>query len=499
MCPSRLPRTIKLFWPWVAIPAHGASGSILNNNPVLELALGSRNDGLQFSICNQREFDKTMDLIGFLYGFGFLHGVILAGILLYSQAGNRRANAFMAALVACIAIRFLYSYLIRAGVFTRFPEWSLLSAPLDFAWGPLLYLYAYAMSARPVRLIHLLHFLPCILLFSAPITFALNSREQQLAFISYLWSSRDNLGIASDVLGSLPSFWRTWVELHLQGSLFAAQFGVYCYLVLRQIHKHNLNLERHFSFTDKMNLRWLSVLTYICVLFLLLFLAFNRGRLVLFGQFEITALSPNMPFLFLVLGLYVIGMGALYQPRIRSGATDSKDSGREPVASPDSDSDSDSEQAQEQKPIPAQSKLPDPASDGSQDAAEAPKYARSGISMEDAQRYKIRLMRTMQEKKLYLDCDLTLRDLADHAGMSYHQASQVINGQMNQRFFSFVNNYRIELAKEMLADPKTSKMAIVDLAMEVGFKSKSSFYDAFKKVTRITPTQFKMSLQEGAR
>jgi AraC-like DNA-binding protein len=40
-------------------------------------------------------------------------------------------------------------------------------------------------------------------------------------------------------------------------------------------------------------------------------------------------------------------------------------------------------------------------------------------------------------------------------------------------------------------------MAIVDLAMEVGFKSKSSFYDAFKKVARITPTQFKKSLQEA--
>lgn len=432
-----------------------------------------------------------MDLIGFLYGFGFLHGVVLAGILLYSQAGNRRANVFMAALVACIAIRFLYSYLIRAGVFTRFPEWSLLSAPLDFAWGPLLYLYAYAMSARPVKLIHLLHFLPCILLFSAPITFALNSREQQLAFISYLWSSREDLEIARDVLGSLPAFWRTWVELHLQGSFFAAQFGVYCYLVLRQIHKHNLNLERHFSFTHKMNLRWLRVLTYICVLFLLLFLAFNRGRLVLFGQFEITALSPNMPFLFLVLGLYVIGMGALYQPRIRASNTDSQGSDREPDAGLNSDS--------EQEPGTAQGNSPEPPPDGTQDTAESTKYARSGISMEDAQRYKIRLMRTMQENKLYLDCDLTLRDLADHAGMSYHQASQVINGQMNQRFFSFVNNYRIELAKEMLAEPKTSKMAIVDLALEVGFKSKSSFYDAFKKVTQITPTQFKMSLQESAK
>ena len=118
-------------------------------------------------------------------------------------------------------------------------------------------------------------------------------------------------------------------------------------------------------------------------------------------------------------------------------------------------------------------------------AAEIPrsKYTRSGINLEDAQRYKIRMMKTMQDQELYLDCDLTLRQLARHVGISYHQASQVINGQMNQRFFSFVNNYRVQLAKDLMSDPKTSKMAIVDLAVEVGFKSKSSFYDAFKKVT----------------
>ena len=65
---------------------------------------------------------------------------------------------------------------------------------------------------------------------------------------------------------------------------------------------------------------------------------------------------------------------------------------------------------------------------------------------------------------------------------------------MNQNFFSFVNNYRIQLAKKLLSDPETSSMPIVELAVEVGFKSKSSFYDAFKKATEMTPTQFKKSI-----
>lgn len=47
----------------------------------------------------------------------------------------------------------------------------------------------------------------------------------------------------------------------------------------------------------------------------------------------------------------------------------------------------------------------------------------------------------------------------------------------------------------MLTDPATSTMPIVELALEVGFKSKSSFYDAFKKVTSLTPTQFRKNLK----
>jgi AraC-like DNA-binding protein len=429
-----------------------------------------------------------MDLIGFLYGFGFLHGVILAGILLFARSGHRLANAFMAALVLCIAMRFLDNWLIRAGVFMRHPEWALLSTPLDFAWGPLLYLYAYTMTSKRFSRIQLLHFMPCLLLFSAPITFALYPRDEQLAFLGYFWSNRQDLELGRQILGNMLPFWRTWVDLHLFGALFSIQFGIYCYLVLRQIQHHNLKLEQHFSFTDQMNLKWLRKLTYLCVFFLLLFLVFNRARLVLLGHYEITALSPNMPFLFLVLGIYVIGITALTQPSILRDVTEIPDSDTRETAEPEADAGLEQETAAETIV----------AEDQTESKAERVKYVRSGISLEDAQRYKIRLMETMQEQQLYLDCDLTLRDLAEHAGISYHQASQVINGQMHQRFFSFVNNYRIQLAKELMAAPKTRKMAIVDLAVEVGFKSKSSFYDAFKKTMQMTPTQFKKDLEAAS-
>ena len=73
-------------------------------------------------------------------------------------------------------------------------------------------------------------------------------------------------------------------------------------------------------------------------------------------------------------------------------------------------------------------------------------------------------------------------------GLATHQISQVLNGQMNQNFFTFVNSSRIQLAQRMLLEPETSSIPIVELAVEVGFKSKSTFYDAFQRATNLTPT-----------
>lgn len=426
-----------------------------------------------------------MDLIGFLFGFGFLHGVILAGVLLYFRSEQRLANAFMAGLVACIAIRFLFSWLIRSDIFMSHPQWSMMSMPLEFAWGPLLYLYVCATTSKRVRPVQMLHFIPFLLLLSEPITFMQYSKEQQLLFLDFLWSNRENAALGKEIYTLIPAFWRVWVDLHLHGILFSIQFALYCALVLGRIRQHNQKLEQHFSFTEQMDLKWLRTLTLLCVLFLVLFLVLNRGVIILFGHHEITSIYLNLPFLFLVLAIYIIGIRALRQPGIHSEATEED----EATASTGPEEETATQGTVEQGP--------DQTTKQATETTTA-KYTRSGISLEDAQRYKIRMMKAMQDKELYLDCDLTLRDLARHVGISYHQASQVINGQMNQRFFSFVNNYRIQLAKDLMSDPKTSKMAIVDLAVEVGFKSKSSFYDAFKKMTEMTPTQFKKNLETEA-
>ena len=437
-----------------------------------------------------------MDLVGFLYGFGVLQGLILAVILVLAPSGHRLANAFMAGLVVAIALNLLQSWLIRLGFYLEHPGGALLIPPLDFIWGPLLYLYAYTLTTGSMSWRQGLHFLPAIaLLVGMSIPFWSITGEQQARFIAFLWSSRTEDALAIEIADTIPSFWALWVDLHLHGSLFALQFGGYCAMILVLINRHNRRLQQHFSSLEYMNLRWLRRLTITCLLFLLIFVLFNRVQLLTVGHFDVNALGPSTPSIFLMVLIYLIGINAIFQPDLIRGVVAARDSdpNRPTVAGPvppqaAAPTVTDAQPPEAVQPEPGETVCADTP------ANQPAKYRRSAISIEDAGRFRVQLMKAMEEEQLYLDCELTLPDLARETGLTPHQVSQVLNGQMNQNFFSFVNNYRIQLAKDLMSREDGRTMPIVELAVEVGFKSKSSFYDAFKKATQMTPTQFKKGL-----
>mgnify|MGYP000044141280 FL=1 len=105
---------------------------------------------------------------------------------------------------------------------------------------------------------------------------------------------------------------------------------------------------------------------------------------------------------------------------------------------------------------------------------------------------KIALLKDfMLTEKPYLNPSLTIRDLAELIKMNSRELSVLINQHLNQHFFDFVNEYRIEEAKEILKNPKEKELTVLEILYQVGFNSKSSFNTAFKKHTSLTPTQFR--------
>ncbi|WP_229731861.1 helix-turn-helix domain-containing protein [Chishuiella changwenlii] len=97
----------------------------------------------------------------------------------------------------------------------------------------------------------------------------------------------------------------------------------------------------------------------------------------------------------------------------------------------------------------------------------------------------------MIKNEPYLDSSLTIQNLAEQVEMPVKELSALINLYMNKHFFDFINEYRIEKAKEILKNPSKKELTILEILYEVGFNSKSSFSTSFKKYTGTTPTDFR--------
>ncbi|MFQ5650524.1 MAG: helix-turn-helix domain-containing protein [bacterium] len=119
------------------------------------------------------------------------------------------------------------------------------------------------------------------------------------------------------------------------------------------------------------------------------------------------------------------------------------------------------------------------------------RYKGSRLSEKMSREYLHRLIHDMETEKSFTDPKLTLAVLASRLAINSRYLSQVINENLGQNFYDFVNGYRIEEAKRRLTDPEKDKYTIEAIAFEVGFNSKAAFYSTFKKQTKMTPSQFK--------
>ena len=123
--------------------------------------------------------------------------------------------------------------------------------------------------------------------------------------------------------------------------------------------------------------------------------------------------------------------------------------------------------------------------------AQLHKYAKSGLNSEQLLEYKHRLEQVMQSQQAFLRTDLTLPKLAEIVNCSVNHLSQVINSGFGMSFFDYLNQYRVEHARELLVRIDGQSSAILNIAFTVGFNSNSAFYAAFKKYVAQTPAQYR--------
>ena len=95
----------------------------------------------------------------------------------------------------------------------------------------------------------------------------------------------------------------------------------------------------------------------------------------------------------------------------------------------------------------------------------------------------------VKEQALYRNSELTLPALAEEVGVSVHHLSESLNQHGGKNFNLFINEYRVAEVCEHL-DQK-SERKLIDLALDAGFSSKSSFNAIFKKLTGQTPSRYR--------
>lgn len=100
----------------------------------------------------------------------------------------------------------------------------------------------------------------------------------------------------------------------------------------------------------------------------------------------------------------------------------------------------------------------------------------------------------MQHEKPYLKPELTLVELAEQVNMSRNELSALINNDINSNFYLYVNKFRVEHVKLQMKEDAQKQFTILALAYESGFNSKSTFNTVFKKVTGLTPSEYRKTL-----
>lgn len=93
-------------------------------------------------------------------------------------------------------------------------------------------------------------------------------------------------------------------------------------------------------------------------------------------------------------------------------------------------------------------------------------------------------------KKSFIEPKLTIDYLANELDVNSNKLSSVIKQFSDKNFNDFINQFRVELAKELLVDENYSNYTITAIGLESGFNSKSSFYHTFKKHTGSTPSAY---------
>ncbi len=324
-------------------------------------------------------------------------------------------------------------------LFTFYPVLSGGFISLFLLHGPFLFLYISSLISDSGKLkrTQIFHFVPFLL------------------FNLYLLGASFSPGVSqrlslnhAESAGNMPVVFSFFLILTVLSG------PVYFLLSVRLFRKLDVNIFTNFSFLENVNLSWLRKLVYLfggVWTALMIFAVIHHIFKLYSWSFCTNGLTLSLSVFIILIGYYGLNQREIFtSPEKETYVT----------------------------------------------ARKQEKYAGSALNEADVQLYFEKLTTYMATEKPYLDPELRLQQLAEKLDIQPHHLSRVINEKVGKNFFDFVNSYRIEEVKAKIADPDFRVFSLLGIAFESGFNSKSAFNRVFKKITNVTPTQYKNSLRK---
>jgi len=354
--------------------------------------------------------------------------------LFTSKRGKSLSNKLLGLFFFFIAINFVDILFTVQGLQDYYHQIAQLDLAVLLLLGPLFFFYTKTIVYQDFRfrIKSIFHFFPFVIV-ATFLTISYNSITPESQ---------------KQMLNEINSF-----KLPLVFTLFVYSIYVhilaYLFLSWREVKRYRKVLRENYSELSKLNLKWLKYMINSLVMLVLIAL-FQSFVPYVFGETYIyIVLIALILFVFYFINRVIFK--ALNQPGILSGIKE--------------------------------------------DSKSMTKYAGSLLKDYERQEHKMSLLNFMENEKPYLKPELNLEDLAKSLSVTEKILSQVINQSFDKSFFDFINSCRIEEAKNILQSSSDSKLTILEVIYQSGFNSKSSFNTCFKKMTRMTPTEFRRSLK----
>ncbi len=323
-------------------------------------------------------------------------------------------------------------------LFTQYQLFSASFISLLLLHGPFLYLYISSLTDDKFRISwkNLIHFTPFVL-FNLYILLA--------SFFPH-YAQKISLDHSENIHGTAYLFNLFLILTVLSGP-------IYILLTIRLFRKLDINIFNNFSASGNSNLDWMRKLIYTFGVVWTVLLFFTTIHHV-FGLFS-WSFCTNGLFLSLSVFILLIGFLGLNQKEIFVQYPDKK----------------------------IEYVIDEPKT----------KYATSLLKEDEMDGYIHKIRQYMDDEKPYLDADISLPELSEKMNIPSHHLSRVINEKLNLNFFDFINQYRVEEVKSRINDPQYEHLSILGIAFDSGFNTKSAFNRVFKKMTGMTPSEFRRS------